>query len=78
MLEQVAGGAAEFVAPSNRGIKHHAHEPAYVMGEIAGEMTTSNVIGTVSTFPAEDTNDQINAFVAGARAVNPEVKHKIT
>ena len=48
------------------------------MGEIAGEMTTSNVIGTVSTFPAEDTNDQINAFVAGARAVNPEVKHKIT
>ena len=56
----------------------HAHEPAYVMGEIAGKMTKSNVIGTVSTFPAEDTNDQINAFVAGAKAVNPEVKHKIT
>ena len=56
----------------------HAHEPAYVMGGLAGMMTKTNVIGTVSTFPAEDTNDQINAFVAGAKAANPEVKHKIT
>lgn len=56
----------------------HAHEPAYVMGEIAGKMTKTNVVGTVSTFPAEDTNDQINAFFAGAKAANPAVKQKIT
>ncbi len=55
-----------------------AHEPAYVMGEMAGKLTKTNVIGTVSTFPAEDTNDQINAFFAGAKAANPAVKQKIT
>jgi len=56
----------------------HAHEPAYVMGQLAGKLTKSNVVGAVSTFPAEDTNDQINAFFAGAKDVNPEVKQKIT
>lgn len=57
----------------------HAHEPLYyVMGEMAGKLTKSNVVGAVSTFPAEDTNDQINAFFAGAKSVNPAVKQKIT
>ncbi len=56
----------------------HAHEPAYVMGQLAGKLTRSNVVGTVSTFPAEDTNDQINAFFAGAKDANPDVKQKIT
>ncbi len=56
----------------------HAHEPAFVMGQLAGKLTKSNVVGTVSTFPAEDTNDQINAFFAGAKEANPAVKQKIT
>ena len=56
----------------------HAHEPAFVMGQLAGKLTKSNVVGTVSTFPAEDTNDQINAFFAGAKDINPEVKQKVT
>jgi basic membrane lipoprotein Med (substrate-binding protein (PBP1-ABC) superfamily) len=56
----------------------HAHEPAYAMGMLAGKLTSSNVIGAVSTFPAEDTNDQINAFFAGAKEANPEVQQKIT
>src|SRR5262245_46026501 len=56
----------------------HAHEPAYAMGTLAGKLTKSNVIGIVSTFPAEDTNDQINAFVAGAKEADPAVKAKIT
>jgi basic membrane lipoprotein Med (substrate-binding protein (PBP1-ABC) superfamily) len=56
----------------------HAHEPAYVMGQLAGKLTKSNVIGAVSTFPAEDTNDQINAFFQGARDVNPKVTTKMT
>lgn len=56
----------------------HAHEPAYVMGQLAGKLSKSNVVGAVSTFPAEDTNDQINAFFAGAKDANPNVKQKIT
>jgi basic membrane lipoprotein Med (substrate-binding protein (PBP1-ABC) superfamily) len=56
----------------------HAHEPAYAMGTLAGKLTKSNVVGVVSTFPAEDTNDQINAFIAGAKEANPAVKAKVT
>ena len=56
----------------------HAHEPAYAMGTLAGKLTKSNVIGVVSTFPAEDTNDQINAFIAGAKDANSAAKAKIT
>jgi basic membrane lipoprotein Med (substrate-binding protein (PBP1-ABC) superfamily) len=56
----------------------HAHEPAYVMGLLAGKLTKSNVVGVVSTFPAEDTNDQINAFFQGAKDANAAVKQKIS
>ena len=56
----------------------HAHEPAYVMGQLAGKLTRSDVVGAVATFPAEDTNDQINAFFAGAKDANPNVTQKIT
>lgn len=56
----------------------HGHEPAYVMGQMAGKLTKSNTIGIVGSFPAEDTNDQVNAFIAGAKEVNPAVKTKIT
>jgi basic membrane lipoprotein Med (substrate-binding protein (PBP1-ABC) superfamily) len=48
------------------------------MGTLAGKLTKSNVIGVISTFPAEDTNDQINAFIAGAKEANPKVKAKVT
>ena len=56
----------------------HAHEPAYAMGTLAGKLTKSDVVGVISTFPAEDTNDQINAFIAGAKEANPAVKAKVT
>lgn len=56
----------------------HAHEPAYAMGQLAGKLTKNNVVGAISTFPAEDTNDQINAFFAGAKDANPQVKQKVT
>lgn len=56
----------------------HTHEQAYAMGALAGKLTKSNVIGVVSSFPAEDTNDQINGFIAGAKEANPAVKVKIT
>ena len=56
----------------------HLHEPTYVMGEVAGRLSKSNVLGVVSTYPAEDTNDQINAFIAGAKAANPAIKVKVS
>lgn len=78
ILFVMAGSGNQGLGGNAYWIFIHAHEPAYVMGEIAGRMTKSNVVGAVSTFPAEDTNDQINAFFAGAKAANPEVRQKIT
>lgn len=57
---------------------HHMHEASYLIGLIAGLMTKSNIIGSVGNFPAADNNDQMNAFIAGAKSVNPNVKAKVT
>jgi basic membrane lipoprotein Med (substrate-binding protein (PBP1-ABC) superfamily) len=56
----------------------HTHEQAFAMGTLAAKLTKSNVLGIVSSFPAEDTNDQINGFIAGAKESNPAVAVKIT
>jgi len=53
------------------------HEPAYVLGVMAGKLTTSNTLGVVGTFQADDVNDEINAFFAGARSVNPDIVSKV-
>ena len=54
------------------------HEPAYVCGMIAGNMTKSNVVGVVGGVADPEVNRLINAFKAGAKAVNPQVKVLIT
>ena len=56
----------------------HLHEPAYLLGVIAGQMTESNVLGVVGLFPADDVNDQVNGFRAGAQSVNPDAEVKVT
>ena len=56
----------------------HLHEPSYLAGVFAGKMTKSNSLGAVGLFPADDVNDQINAFRAGAQSVNPDVKVAVT
>lgn len=57
---------------------NHIHECGYLQGMLAGYLTESDVIGVVGTFPADDVNDIVNAFINGAKAVNPDVKKKIT
>ena len=56
----------------------HLHEPAYLLGIIGGMMTKSEILGVVGLFPADDVNDQVNAYRAGALSVNPDVKVKVT
>ncbi len=53
------------------------HEPAYLCGVIAGKLTKSNVLGVVGGHPVPEVNRLINAFKAGARDVNPNVKVKV-
>ncbi|WP_207460679.1 BMP family protein [Azospirillum sp. SYSU D00513] len=57
---------------------NYIQEPAYLTGMIAGGMTKSNVIGMVGGFPIPEVNRLMNAFMAGAREVNPNVKFMVS
>jgi basic membrane lipoprotein Med (substrate-binding protein (PBP1-ABC) superfamily) len=48
------------------------HEPAYLMGMLAGGLTESNTIGIVGAMPVPEVNRLANAFIAGAKAQNPD------
>ena len=54
------------------------HEPAYLSGMIAGKMTKSNVIGVVAAMPIPEVNRLANAYYAGAKEVNKNVKCKFS
>lgn len=54
------------------------HEPSYLTGLIAGSLTKSNTIGVVGGYPIPEVNRLVNAFMDGAREVNPEVKFLVT
>ena len=54
------------------------HEPSYLLGMLAGKMTQTDIIGVVGTFAFDDVNDQINAFLQGAKDANPDVKAKVS
>lgn len=54
------------------------HEPAYLCGMLAGGLTKSGTIGVVGGMPVPEVNRLINAFIAGAREINPKVVVKVT
>ena len=59
-------------------IYKRVHEATYVLGVMAGHLTENGKLGVVGTFPADDVNDEINAFFAGARSVRPDIKQSVS
>lgn len=57
---------------------NYIHEPCYLMGMIAGKMTESGKIGMVGGYPIGEVNRLFNAFMAGAKSVNPAVEFKVS
>lgn len=57
---------------------NYIHEPCYLMGMIAGKMTKNNKIGMIGGYPIGEVNRLFHAFMAGAKAVNPEVQFKVS
>ncbi len=53
------------------------HEPAYLSGMLAGGLTTTDIVGVVGGLPVPEVNRIVNAFIAGAESVNPEVTVKV-
>lgn len=77
ILFVVVGSGNEGLGGNQYWVYKRVHEPAYVLGTIAGKMTKTGVVGAVGTFPADDVNDEINAFFAGAKSVRPDIKHSV-
>ena len=54
------------------------HEPAYLLGVMAGSLTKTNKIGIVAGYPVPEVNRLANAFIAGAHSVNKKAVVKVT
>jgi basic membrane protein A len=53
-------------------------EPAYLTGIIAGYKTETDKIGMVGGYAIPEVNRLMNAFMAGALSVNPDVKFSVS
>ena len=53
------------------------YEGRYVAGVIAGRMSKSGIVGYVAAFPIPEVVQGINAFLLGARSVNPKAQVKV-
>lgn len=78
LLWVVTGGGNEKQEANGYWFDAVTHEPAYLLGVAAGMMTKSNVIGGVAAFPYPNENIPMNAFVDGAKSVNPKINAKVT
>ncbi|MDH6265965.1 basic membrane protein A [Rhizobium sp. SG_E_25_P2] len=65
-------------AGDNLGVFEARHyEGTYLTGIAAGRMTKTNVLGWVGAFPVPQVIYSLNAFLLGARSVNPDVTLKV-
>ncbi len=69
------GGPAE---PNMAVFDNWIHEPAYLVGMLAGGLTKSNTIGVVGAMPVPEVNRIVNAFKAGVKEINPNAKVKVS
>jgi basic membrane lipoprotein Med (substrate-binding protein (PBP1-ABC) superfamily) len=72
----VFGSGGGPVEPNFSVFDNWIHEPAYLSGMLAGGLSKSNVVGVVGGLPVPEVNRIVNAFIAGAKEVNPEVDVK--
>ena len=72
------GSSGKPQAPNFSVFDNYIQEPAYLTGLIAGGMTKTNQIGLVGGYPIPEVNRLMNAFMAGAREVNPKVTFSVS
>ena len=72
------GSSGKPQAPNFSVFDNYIQEPAYLTGMVAGGMTKSNQIGMVGGFPIPEVNRLMNAFMAGAKEVNPKVTFTVS
>jgi basic membrane protein A and related proteins len=72
------GSSGKPAAPNFSVFDNYIQEPAYLSGMVAGGITKSNKIGMVGGFPIPEVNRLMNAFMAGAKEVNPKVEFSVS
>ncbi len=78
---EIAFAFGSGLGPSNPNLSvfdNWIHEPAFLCGMLAGGLTETNTIGIVGGYPVPEVNRLMNAFIAGAKEVNPDVKVLVT
>ena len=70
----VAGSGNEALGENMWYMEITGYESAYLVGALGGLLTKSNVIGTVAEYPTAQINSLTNAYIAGAKSVNPDVE----
>jgi len=66
------------VEPNFAVFDNWIHEAGYLMGMYAGGLSEKNKIGIVGPYPVPESTRVINAFIAGAKEVNPDAEFMIT
>lgn len=72
------GSSLPPVEPNFATFDNFIHEPSYLTGIVAALKTESNMIGMVGGYAIPEVNRLMNAFMAGALSVNPEVKFSVS
>jgi basic membrane protein A len=71
------GSSLQPVEPNYATFDNFIHEPSYLSGMVAGLKTENDRIGMVGGYAIPEVNRLMNAFMAGADSVNPDVKFTV-
>lgn len=66
------------VEPNFSVFDNWIHEPGYLMGMYAGGLSETGKIGIVGPFPVPEATRVINAFMEGAKEMNPDAQFMVT
>ena len=72
------GSSGKPQEPNFAVFDNYIQEPAYLTGMIAGAASESGKIGMVGGYAIPEVNRLMNAFMAGAREVNPDTEFQVT
>ncbi|MDQ7989829.1 MAG: BMP family protein [Candidatus Dactylopiibacterium sp.] len=72
------GSSGKPQAPNFSVFDNYIQEPAYLTGMIAASMSKSGHIGMVGGYPIPEVNRLMNAFMDGAREINPKTKFTVS
>ena len=73
----VAGSSGKPTGNNFSVFDNYIQDASYLSGIVAGAMTKGN-IGMVGGFPIPEVNRLMNAFMAGAREMNPDIKFQVS